>query len=121
MIEGIFEIRRPAYRSCQLSVSQSGAIAYLPGRCFDRRFFMGFSDRSGKIERLNVPIGALKFSHLAGRKAYRLCPISETADGPAAVWPTTSGNKALRRLTYAGAFVFLSGQPTAAGRLSIRS
>jgi hypothetical protein len=53
----------------QLSMSQNGSIAYLP-RADDpnppgatgenARFLMGFADRSGEIERLNIPIGSLK-------------------------------------------------------------
>ncbi len=106
VIEGILRSAGGRTGVVQLSVSESGAIAYLPGNdVSNRRFFMGFSDRSGKVERLNVPMGTLKSPRISpDGKLIAFAPdFLETADGPAAVWLyDLSGNKALRRLTYAG-------------------
>jgi len=86
----------------QLSVSQNGDIAYLP-RSDDPNAgsFMGIADRSGKVERLNVPIGSFMSPRISpdGRRI----AFSRNTDGPAAVWLyDVAANKPMRRLTLEG-------------------
>jgi serine/threonine-protein kinase len=90
----------------ELSVSENGAVAYLPGPGVSNLpFSLGFADRSGKVERLNVPPGSLKSPRISpdGRHIAFAPDYEDRADEPAVVWIyDLAGNKALRRLTYTG-------------------
>jgi serine/threonine-protein kinase len=92
----------------QLSASQNGSIAYL-SRPDDPNalFFMGFSDRSGKVERLNLPVGHFtspRISPDGKRIAFAASAVSsESGDDPTVIWLyDVEGHNALRRLTYEG-------------------
>src|SRR5215813_10373140 len=61
VLEGVARSGSQMTGVVQLSVSRTGSIAYLPRPDNPSAgFFMGFADRSGKVERLKVPIGSLK-------------------------------------------------------------
>jgi hypothetical protein len=92
----------------QLSVAQNGSIAYL-SRPDDpnARFFMGLADRSGKVERLNIPIGGFRQPRISPdgkRIAFAASAVSsESGDDPAVIWLCdVAGNLPMRRLTYEG-------------------
>jgi Tol biopolymer transport system component len=102
VIEGVARSAGGRTGVVQLSVSQKGDIAYVP-RSDDPNadFFMGFGDRSGKVERLNIPIGTFTSPRISpdGRRI----AFERTADGPAAIWLyDVAANKPMRRLTLEG-------------------
>jgi len=90
----------------QLSVSRTGSIAYLPRPDNPSAgFFMGFADRSGKVERLKVPIGSLKSPRISpdGKRIAFAPDFEGLADEPAVIWLfDLAGDKPMRRLTYSG-------------------
>lgn len=91
----------------QISVSHDGSMAYLPETVVSNLapFFMGFADRSGKIERLNVPLGSLKSPRISpdGRRIAFAPNSVDMPDEPAVIWLyDVAGDKTIRRLTYAG-------------------
>jgi Tol biopolymer transport system component len=91
----------------QLSASQNGSIAYV-SRPGDQNtpYFMGFADRSGKVERLNIPIGGFRSPRISPdgkRIAFAASAVSsESGDDPAIWLYDLAGNKPVRRLTYEG-------------------
>jgi serine/threonine-protein kinase len=108
VIEGVARSAGGRTGVVQLSASHNGSIAYI-SRPDDPNalFFMGFADRSGKVERLNIPIGGFKSPRISPdgkRIAFAASAVSsESGDDPAVIWLyDLVGNKPMRRLTYEG-------------------
>jgi Tol biopolymer transport system component len=90
----------------QLSVSQNGSIVYV-SRPADPNalYFMGFADRSGKVERLNIPIGGFRHPRISpdGKRIAFAASAVSPESGDDVIWLySLAGNKATRRLTYEG-------------------
>jgi serine/threonine-protein kinase len=106
VVEGMSMSGGQSTGAVQLSVAENGSIAYLPGMGLSNLpFSLGFADRSGKIERLNVLQGSLQSPRISpdGKHIAFAPDYDDKADEPAVVWIyDLAGNKALRRLTYAG-------------------
>ncbi len=106
VVEGVFRSAGRETGAVQISYSSNGDLVYVPGLdVTGRRYFLGFSDRMGKIERLNIlpgSMGSLSISPDGARIA--LASDSDwSAENPGIVWIyDTGGNTAVRRLTYTG-------------------
>src|SRR5262249_19675804 len=102
VLEGVARSAGAMTGVVQLSVSQNGDIAYVPRwENPNADFFMGFADRSGNVERLNIPIGGLRSPRISPDR--RRIAFERTADGPGAIWLyDLAANQPMRRLTLEG-------------------
>jgi len=108
VLEGVFRSAGGMTGVVQLSVSKNGSMAYVPQTGDpNARPSLGFADRSGKVERLNVPIGPNRSPRISpDGKRIAFAPNSGDtgeSESPAAVWLyDVAGNKAMHPLTFEG-------------------
>jgi Tol biopolymer transport system component len=106
VVNGVLRTAGGLTGGAQISHSRTGDLVYLPGPYLTgRRFIMGFSDRNGKVERLNIPDGPrglVRISPDGARIAFAADPSFVAENAGNVLIYDRSTNGAVRRLTYGG-------------------